>query len=144
VAKEGRVDFLNCMTGKLVDIVSSADLQAGYVHENFASTVSNIAGSPFDQLGTFCAPLYFRQGQSVQVEGYCRYSDSDGHTWIMRFTDRVTNGISKGTFETVGGTGKFEGANVTGEIAPANGFPPGAQPGVFNRCTRVTGTYKLR
>lgn len=142
--KEGRMDFYHCMTGKWADIYSTADLQAGYAHENFASTLSNIPGSPFDQMGAHCAPLYFRQGGNIKVDGYCKYSDADGHIWIMRFADRIVDGVSNGSFESVAGTGKFEGATIRGEIASANGFPPPAQPGMFNRCTRVTGTYKLK
>lgn len=141
---EGRLDFLHCMTGKFMDIIQSPALQAGYVHENYASTVSRLEASPFDGLGAFCAPIYLRQGDAIRIEGYCRYTDADGHSWLMRFTDQVKGGQSKGSFEAVAGTGKFENVAIQGEIAPANGLPPPALPGSLNRCTRVTGSYRQR
>ena len=144
VQKEGRLDFFHCMTGKWTDLHNTPELQVGYVHENFASTLSNVAASPFDGLGAHCAPVYIRRGGNVQVDGYCKYSDNDNDSWIMHFTDRVADGVPRGTFEFVAGSGKFVGATIQGEILPANGFPAPAQPGVLNRCTRVTGTYKLR
>ena len=82
--------------------------------------------------------------ESPQLDGYCKYSDNDNDSWIMHFTDRVADGVPRGTFEFVAGSGKFDGATIQGEILPANGFPAPAQPGVLNRYTRVTGTYKLR
>lgn len=141
---EGRVDFLHCMTGKFADIIQTPSLQAGYVQENYASTISKLEGSAFDGLGAYCAPIYLRQGDAIQIEGYCRYTDADGHSWIMRFSDQVKGGQAKGSFESVAGTGKFENITIRGEIAPANGLPPPAQPGVLNRCTRITGTYRQR
>ena len=143
-AKEGRFDYFHCMTGKWNNIHSSEAVEAGYVHENFASTVSNIPGSLFDGLGAHCAPIFLRLGAKIQVDGYCRYTDRDGDSWIMRFVDRISPESARGTFEMLAGTGKFDGATIRGEIAPGNGLPSAAQPGVLNRCTRVTGSYRLR
>jgi len=142
--KEGRMDFDHCMTGKFVDIVATPQLQAGYIHENYASTISNPPGGPFDQLGAHCAPIYLRRGSEMAVNGYCRYTDGDGDTWVMSFVDRIGPDHVEGSFELTVGTGKYEGAAIRGTFTPANGIPPAAQPGVFQRCTRVVGTYRLR
>jgi hypothetical protein len=59
----------------------------------------------------------------------------------MRFE---TGGDMGGKWVAVGGSGKYEGMTASATYAPVGEIPPGAAPGIYNKCNRNTGTYRLK
>jgi hypothetical protein len=60
---------------------------------------------------------------------------------LMRFE---TGGDMGGKWVAVGGSGKYEGMTASATYAPVGEIPPGAAPGIYNKCNRNTGTYRLK
>jgi hypothetical protein len=69
----------------------------------------------------------------------CEAVDKDGNKRLARFT----NDGGKTTREQVTGTGKYEGATISGTVEPLGPFPQAAD-GTMQNCNRQTGTYKLK
>lgn len=140
IPKEGRFDFNYCMGGK----AAYSEVRAGLATGEFdlvASTYTNGPGKAFDRQGSRCVGVYEIVDGKYRDYGVCTQVDADGDKWIMRTETGADMG---GKWVAVGGSGKYEGMTATGSYAPVGAIPPAAAPGVFNRCNRNTGTYKLR
>ena len=136
--REGTFDFNWCAAGEVRHVAVSDQLAIGAARAD-AAIYSNPRGGPFDLSGSHCEAVYHLDAGTWRVNGYCVQQDSDADKWVIKFNDVNF----AGSFETIGGTGKYAGMVATGEFKPI-GIPPAVMPGVFQRCNRFTGSYRLK
>jgi hypothetical protein len=138
--KEGTYETLNCWTGTGNDVAVGKDYTASS-YEMVGTVVSVPPGGLGDR-STFRCVGYVTtfKGKPPTNNNVCVVTDADGDQRINRFA-MLPDG--KFTREMIGGTGKYEGMEMTNTVFT---MPPmkEAKPGVFQGCNRQTGTYKLK
>lgn len=140
--KEGPIDVNFCFAAEGPRFQPTASLTYGQQMLHAASFSSTQTGGPFDHYGSVCVLVYVQNpGGKSGANGHCENTDKDGHKWVYTFLD-VGNQMS-GTWEFIGGTGKYEGARMSGDFLPSGPLFFGA-PGHVQRCMKVRGAYKLR
>jgi hypothetical protein len=73
-------------------------------------------GPMFNSFGQRCLGLAEVMGNDVRGQGTCTYTDKDGDHIFMPYSAKGDGkGGERGTYEVVGGTGKFSGITGSGE-----------------------------
>jgi hypothetical protein len=137
--KEGKYDYVSCFAGTTqISKVSNTHSISSY--EFTGTTRSNLPDGPFDKESFRCIGTEMRvDGKIASSLTLCEAVDKDGNKRLARFT----NDGGKITREQVTGTGKYEGATISGTVEPLGPFPQAAD-GTMQNCNRQTGTYKLK
>lgn len=138
--REGRFDFNYCMGGK----AGYSEVRSGLATGEFdsvAGTYANGGTKAFDRQGSRCFGVYEIVDGKYRDYGICTQVDADGDKWIMRFE---TGADMSGKWVALGGSGKYEGMTANGTYTPVGDVPVPAVPGVYNKCNRNTGTYRLK
>jgi hypothetical protein len=138
--KEGRFDFNYCMAGKTDYTELKSGLATG-MFEGWAATYANGGTRAFDRQGSRCVGVYEIIDGKYRDYGVCTQVDADGDKWLMRFE---TGGDMGGKWVVVGGSGKYDGMTGSATYVPVGEIPPGAAPGIYNKCNRNTGTYRMK
>lgn len=140
--REGTLDVNFCFVGEGPRFQPAESLAYGQQLLHAASFSSNPSGGPFDHYGSVCVVVYVQNARGKSgANGHCENTDKEGHKWVYTFLD--TGDQMSGTWEFIGGTGKYEGARMSGDFRPLGPLFLGA-PGHAQRCMKVRGSYKLR
>ena len=141
-AKEGRIDVVYCFVGHGHHQQSMDGVNFGTALNHTAAINMNPSGSPFDHFGGICVVVYnTNPGGKSAANGHCENVDSDGDKWVYSFADEGNN--MDGTWEFTRGTGKYDGARMSGTFKPIGPLFFGT-PGHIQRCLKVSGNYRLR
>lgn len=106
----------------------------------YAALHANPAGGPFDLQSSRCIGTYSVFNDKERGSRYCEVTDADGDKWIMDATEKNP---FEGEWIAVGGTGKYEGMRGRGTYKALGEVPP-VVAGIYARCHRNIGTFKLK
>ncbi len=140
IPKEGRLDYNYCMVGKSDYTELRPGLAMG-AWDLGASTYANGGTKAFDRMGSRCVGWYEIVDGKYSDTHVCTLVDADGDKWMSK---GQTHPDFSGKWTAIGGTGKYEGLTASGIFQQIGDVPPPFAPGAFNKCNRITGTYKLR
>ncbi len=102
-------------------------------------TMSNLDNKMFDNWTHHCMGTGANIGKERIRHGFCKHMDPDGDLTLIEYPADPNNLF---TWRYMGGTGKFTGITSGGEWKVTRRGKP-IEPGTFQFCIRVTGTYEL-
>jgi len=137
--KEGGYDFTACYSG-IANLVSLSKTHSGFAYEVTGTNRSNPPGAIMDNTTFRCVGMSTSLGAKKTNYSLCEVVDRDGDKQLAYISLAPDGKTSR---ETVAGTGKYEGMEMSGTLVPLGSFPF-IKPGTFQACNHQTGTYKLK
>ena len=142
MAKEGVISSNTVFTGSSVVLaIGNERIQINYEGTGLSL---NSSGEGFGHFSTWwcVGSLQAVKGQWDNESGLCQATFADGDKTYSTYQAKGAFGNPvKGTWQYVGGTGKYEGITGGGEFTRISGRP--AKEGTFQSNNINTGTYKL-
>lgn len=115
----GGYDALVSQSSETLDLGGGKTMNVG---RNHSMQVNDGASGPTHLTIGECNGTFFNYANgSSEGQGYCLRKDKDGDTYWLRWA--IEPGAKRGTFQTIGGTGKFAKISNKGwwELAAAQG-----------------------
>lgn len=147
MAKDGPFDFTICVSGhaKATNFDDQHRAFAWVDEEGFAHT--DPTGGLFDMTWFRCVGSGGVIEGTRSIDDHCEVADQDGDKMFLvhRYTIDLATGMRESALNILAGTGKYDGIRGTGESQPPVIVPakdPG-QPGLYVRCVRMNGDYKM-
>jgi len=138
LAKEGAFAYRACYSGTSKAVVLSKS-QVAFSVDLTGENVADTPGTFLDHASFRCEGIGTRFGKERTDKTACLFVDQDGDKALALVTMR--NG--KWHRQDIGGTGKYDGMVVHADVESMGRFPT-MQPGTFQGCNHVAGTYKLK
>lgn len=135
-SSEGTFDYTTCFTRTRTRI----DYSPTRFAYSYGVTVNEPRGGPFDGNQVVCVGMTLSFDGKLSGGSVCEGRDRDGDKRLTRFAYDDEGKLQR---QEIAGTGKFDGMVTTTVYRPL-GAPKEVSPGVFEYCTRNTGTYTLR
>ncbi len=137
--KEGSYDFTACLSGT-ANAVAFSKTHFGFSYESMGTARSNPPGGMMDNSTFRCVGMNASLGGKNSQNTLCEAVDRDGDKQLAYVTLASDGRITR---EVLGGTGKFDGLQMSGIMVPLGTFPT-IKPGTFQNCYQHTGTYKMK
>jgi hypothetical protein len=136
--KEGKFAYRSCWSGAS-KIIALSKSHVAFSYDLTGENVADTPGSLFDHASFRCVGVGARFGKESSHDDVCLFVDPDGDKDMARIT--TLNG--KQHREDVAGTGKYDGMTIQTDLQSLGAFPT-IEPGTFQGCNHVEGTYQLK
>lgn len=139
VPKEGTFDYTTCFT-RTRSRIDYSPTRFAYSYAETGTTVNEPRGGPFDENQVVCVGMTLSFDGKMSGGSVCEGKDKDGDKRLTRFAYDDEGKLQR---QEIAGTGKFDGMATTTTYRPL-GPPREIKPGIFEYCTKNTGTYKFK
>lgn len=135
--KAGKVDFTACWAGAS-NVVAFSKTHVAVSYEMTGATVAP-PDSLFSRVSFRCVGANSVSDGKTTGTAYCEAIDKDGDKHFSRYDIEGP----KATRTQIGGTGKYEGVQMSVTAQGLGPFPT-IKSGTFQGCNHQTGTYKMK
>jgi len=137
--KEGKFAYRSCWSGTS-KVIALSKTHVAFGFEFTGAVVGDEPGSLFDHASFRCEGVAGSFGKERFGHVICLAIDPSGDKNMTRYTLWKDGKYHR---EDVGGTGKYEGMVAHAEVEHLGPFPT-IEPGTFQDCNHIVGTYKLK
>jgi hypothetical protein len=137
VAKEGKYENVGCYTSTM-QTNAPVKGQMGGSYEGLGTTITK-EGDVFNNTSGRCLGTFTMVGEEYNEMGSCSFTDADGDSFFGLYS-RKNKEI--GSWKVTGGTGKYEGMQLSGTWMPYTQIT--APAGHAQSCNKQSGSWKLR